>query len=291
MEVLKKKARKKFIGTAIAASLARLNSPLKSSYAKSCSCQNLLNISDDGELRSMFYCRARWCPTCQSIKMATMIDRYSPELSKLSDLQFVTLTAPTVEGRYIKYRVSEMLKMWRKITDCARKTRIGFAGLRKTELKVANRGLFHAHFHLILQGEDNAVWLVKKWLEMNPRASKKAQDISKITNLENALIELMKYTTKLVCADDASNKIVAKPEELDTIFRALYRKRIYQAFGGVKAFNEDDMEMKREIVKKAAGYYEWIGHDWIHQQYAQLLTNWTPEAEDLEIEAYWKKFP
>lgn len=285
---LKKRAKKKFIGNAIAASLARLNSPLKSSYAKSCTCQNVLKIEDSGKLRSLFYCRARWCPTCQSIKMATMIDRYLPELSKLPELQFVTLTARTVRGDRIWARVEEMIVQWRQIADLARKKKIKFAGLRKTELKVANRGLFHCHFHLIISTKESADWLVEQWLRLNPYASKKAQKVQEVTNLAPALVELMKYTTKLVCADDGSNTITATPQQLDTIFRALYRRRLYQPFGGVRAFQEDDMDIQAETVRKAAGLYNWIGHDWIHREYGQLLSNWVPEHEELEIESYWK---
>lgn len=286
---LKKRAKKKFIGNAIAASLARLDSPLKAAYSKSAMCQNVLKVEDQGNLRSLYYCKTRWCPTCQSIKMATMINRYLPELSKLDDLQFVTLTARTVREERIKYRVDEMIKQWRKIADLARKKGIKLAGLRKTELKVANRGLYHCHFHLIISSKKSAKWLVDQWLRINQFASSKGQDITEVKNLVPALVELMKYTTKLVCANDGSNKITATPHQLDVIFRALYKRRLYQPFGGVKAFNEEEMDIETTTVKKAAGLYQWIGHDWIHEQFGQLLSNWVPEPEEIEIQQYWKQ--
>lgn len=284
-EKIHAKARRKFIGQALAASLARLQSPLKNSYAKSTVCTDIMMVDADQKLKSAYYCRARWCPTCQSIKMATMINKYLPELSKLSDLQFVTLTIPTVEDDQITDQVILMQKAWRKILDLARKLRSNFNGLRKTELKVSSRNhrSYHCHYHIILSGAENAEWLVSQWLRIFPSASKKAQDIRVVNELETALIELMKYTTKLTCSDNAGNEVTAKPYQLDIIFRALYGKRLYQAFGCLRAINEDDMEMSAEIIAKARGIYKWCGHDWWHTDYGQQLTNWNPDQEAIQL--------
>lgn len=218
-----------------------------------------------------------------------MINQYLPVLSGLSDLQFVTLTAPTVDRFAIGDRVVEMGKKWRKIADMARKCRAGFAGIRKTELKVARRGLYHCHYHIILSGADNALWLVKQWLRLNPTASELAQDVRCVNDVAPALIELMKYTTKLTCAENGSNEVLAHPDQLDVIFRALFKKRLYQSFGGIRAIDEDAMDITPEVVKKAAGLYQWIGHDWIHARFGQLLSNWVPEKEDLDVVSMWDK--
>ncbi len=221
--------------------------------------------------------------------MATQINHYLPVLSSLPRLHFVTLTLPTIEEGEIKERLELMQKKWRKITDQARKYREGFRGIRKLEIKPSRRrGEYHPHYHILIEGEANAEWLVSQWLRLNPNASPKAQDVREVTNPEVALIELFKYTTKLVCADNAGNEVVASAESLDVIFTNLYRKRIYQTFGGIRKMDEEAMEMDVEVFERARGLYKWIGHDWFHTRWGHALSEWNPASLEINLEG-WKR--
>ncbi len=223
--------------------------------------------------------------------MSIQIDNYQKPLSQLKDLYFVTLTRRSVQGDEINVTIEEMQKIWRQITDLARKTRLGFNGVRKLELKVGKGGGFHPHYHIIIEGAENAKWLVDQWLKRSCDSLRVAQDYRKINNLDNALIELMKYATKLTCADNSNNQVLCTPRQMDTIFRALYKKRLFQPFGALRVQrSEDDFEATEEQIMRAKGIYEWIGHDWYHTIYGQPLSYYHPEGTEIQVyKAYHKK--
>lgn len=286
-ENLRRKARKKYLSNSLAAGLVRVpESTLRSQYAKTFACCDVLAVSGLGDITSNFYCKNRWCRTCASIKMATMINKYLPIMERIPDLYFVTLTLRTVAADQITDRIEWMQQCWRKITNQARRDCPGFVGLRKTELKIGRGGGYHGHYHILVSGEDNASFIIRQWLRLNPKqASRSAQDMRKVNpdGLENALLELFKYATKSPESKDSCNNVDASFRQLDCIFRALYKRRVYQPFGGLRAINEDDFELTPESVKRAAGIYKWIGHDWFHVEFGQQLTGWTPESEDINL--------
>lgn len=283
-ERLLKRARKKFLSAALAAELVKLDSPLNKAYAITHGCSATLAVSDIGELRALFYCRRRWCQTCASINMATLIEKYTPELKALQDPHFVTLTVRNCRADKLPAVLEEMGKTWRRITDKARKKGIPLRGIRKTEIKSSIRKHFHPHFHLIVEGADAAEWLRTEWLlRLNYCTSPDGQDVRKIDKIESAIIEVLKYATKLTCADDCRNQPLCTPWEMDVIFRTTHGKRLIQPFGGVRAIPEDAFEITPDVVHRAAGIYEWIGHDWFHTEYGHALSNWKPEPDEVRI--------
>lgn len=279
-----KKARKKFLSMSLAADLVKIpNSPLNKSYALTFGCCDCLSVDDSGTLASVFYCRRRWCQTCASINMATLINKYSGIMSNLTDLYFVTLTIPNCQENEIESTLNRMALTWRRITDLARKNKSNFIGLRKIELKVGKGGGFHPHYHLIITGKNSAEWLINQWLLRLPECSKKAQHYEAVSNVESALIELMKYATKLTCAEDSGNNVLCNARQMDIIFQKLHRKRLFQPFGGLKAVDEESFETTSEIYTRAQGIYKWIGHDWFHTRFGHALTNYIPESMELSI--------
>ena len=295
--LLRKKARKKYLSSAIAWSLVSL-SPSTKTYWNATRCSEELFVDKDQQLYSAQYCRARFCPTCASIKMATMISKYLPVFSKLDDLHFVTLTLPTVTAEQIPDRLTLMQKSWTKIRNLAGKQLESFNGIRKTELKVSKGStkLYHPHFHFIIQGKKQAYFLRDQWLRINPTASIKAQDIRCVTNnsdnKESALRELFKYSTKLTCSNDAGNEIAIPTYQLHIIIQALHGKRIFQSFGDIKQVNEDEMDIQKvDTANKAVGFYKWNGVDWVHKIYNQNLSDYKPDNDTLTIAISWKNTP
>lgn len=284
IEKLRTKAKRKYFSNALARGLTSLpRSHMTKAYYHTFACCQTLHIDENQELKSMYYCKNRWCETCASIKMATMINKYVPVFKPLEDnLYFVTLTMRSVDEFSIKKRMIDMQKMWRKIADLGRKKLDSFNGIRKTELKVGKGGGYHGHYHIIVEDEINAKFIVQTWLRLaGSEASPKAQDIRKVNSLDNSLLELFKYATKCTCSEDGGNKIICTAYQMDIIFKAVYKKRLFQPFGNIKAVNEDSFDLTSEVCKKAQGYYEWIGSDWWHTEYGQCLTGFTPE--DIEI--------
>lgn len=280
------KARKKFLSVSLANELVKLNSPLKKSYALTHRCCDQLTIDHEQTLRSVFYCKKRWCNTCASITMATQINQYHTEIQKLESPQFVTLTMRNVVAAELHHTLDEMTKIFRRITDTARKRGVPLKGIRKLECKVGKNGLYHPHYHIILESPKSAEYLVAEWLlRWGNKTSPRAQDIRPINNIETALIELMKYATKITCAENAGNtEFLCTDKQMDIIFTSLHKRRLYQPFGGLRALNENAFDIDNpEVVKRAQGIYQWIGHDWYHTEYGQPLTNWKPEETEIAI--------
>ncbi|MEG2612891.1 MAG: protein rep [Alistipes sp.] len=259
------------------------NSPLNKAYALTFGCSDILSIDDSGELKSAFFCKKRWCQTCASINMATLINKYHATMEGIDNLNFVTLTVPNCTAAEIPDTLALMASTWRRITDQARKAGMPFRGLRKIELKVGKHYGYHPHYHIIVEDNNSAQWLVTQWLTRLPNCSPKAQDIRPINNIDNALIELMKYATKLTCAESSGNDTLCTPRQMDVIFCNLAKKRLFQPFGGLHGISEDAFEPTPEIYQRARGIYQWLGHDWYHTKYGQALTGWTPDALEISI--------
>lgn len=284
-EKLLKRARKKFLSVSLARDLVKIpDSPLNKGYAMTFGCCDTLELNEAGELRSLFFCKRRWCQTCASVNMATLINKYREVMTGLENLQFVTLTVPNCSADRIPDTLEYMATTWRRITDAARKAGRPMRGLRKIELKVGKGGGYHPHYHIIVESRKfTAEWIREQWLRRLPQCSEKAQDVRPIEDVEAALLELMKYATKLTCAESSGNDVLCTPRQMDTIFRNLHRKRLFQPFGGLKAIDEEAFEPAPETFEKARGLYQWIGHDWYHTKYGQALTNYVPEAMEIAI--------
>lgn len=286
-KILLAKARSKYISTNLARQLVRLESPLKKQYLSTFACCHSLEVTPDKELRSMFYCKNRWCMNCQRIKMANIINKYNPqldELKKLDDLYFVTLTAPTVEADQLQDRVKEFQTFWRKITNQARRDRQGFRGIRKAECTAKPRGNgvwhYHYHFHVIVSSKEHGEWLLKKWLQLSISSYEDAQNCKPVDELQGGTLELFKYFTKLTNKDKAGNPVEVPAERLDVIFRTLKGKRVFQPFGGLRAVDEDNIEVTPQEVIATPDIYEWFGQDWYSTSYGHSLSGYEPDLID-----------
>lgn len=216
--------------------------------------------------------------------MATLIDKYTPTLEQMQDLHFVTLTIRNCSADNLPDTLRLMQTTWRKILDNARKRGQPCKGIRKLELKASTKYGYHPHFHILVEGEQAARYLHDEWLRRLPRYTvADAQDMRKVEDVHSAAVEIMKYATKLTCADDTKNEPLCTASQMDVIFRTLEGKRLIQPFGGLNGISEDEFEITPEVVRKAAGIYKWFGHDWYHIDFGQPLTNYVPEADEIQL--------
>ena len=280
LETLTRRAKAKFITSGLIFPLIDLDSDLKKSYWRTWHCTSIL--LQDGQKITSQYCNNRWCIVCNRIRTAKMIERYYPVIrSEILDGYFVTLTIPNVQGQRLKQVVSDMILNFQRIKDKMRnRDHVKIKGIRKIEITYnPDRDDFHPHLHILIEGMQPAVLLQNEWLLRYPKAVDDAQDIRPSDS--NSIIELLKYTAKLVNKNDYTRKdgkiqIGIHAAALDTIFKALYNRRTYQAFGIRLNLNEDVDELKSEVYKEIlSGIDTWCWDqdqsDWI-STYGELLT-------------------
>lgn len=283
---LRKKNKFKWFGYHLAGLLYYQNpqSALRSSYENSFHCCDEL-YQADGKITSK-YCKNRWCPQCQRIRMGTLINTYAPRLAQEEKLYFVTLTRPNVRAEQLKEEIQEYQTIWRKIVN--RKffkdaLKGGMIGIRKLEctyhatkyklvkkkpIWVEDHGkkkkieqfeqtdkldkwydTYHPHLHILVSDEKVAVAIKNAWLEYNPTATKGAQRVQRVTG-EKGYIEIFKYFTKLV-AKDNQGKRYFDAKHMNIIFEAMNGKRVYFRIGQPEAWQCEEVD-EEDIEQEAA---------------------------------------
>lgn len=250
----RKMTRKKHFGFYIACHLYYQNekSDLRKSYQNTMHCASVLVPTERG--LSSKYCKNRWCPTCQSIRIATLINGYASQLDEMQDPFFVTLTAPTVSAENLVPRVKEFAQAWSLMTRQRYWKKHKPNGIRKAECTLRPNGHYHYHYHLIIDGRHHAEWVVSQWLKRNKDSDPKAQDIRPIRRGE--YIEIFKYFTKLISTDKTAGKErrYIDFKRLNVIFESLKGSKVYQPFGAIKAVKEDINELEL-VCESSSGEY------------------------------------
>lgn len=297
-EPLYKRARSKYISVKFALYLLDGNpqSLLKKSYWSGYHCCHELEVNEGGNIVGR-YCKTRWCLTCNRIRTALVILGYGPQFQGMEDMQFVTLTVETCTKDELPARITLFQDIWRQIlkynTNLCRKGRGRvLIGLRKAECTGRPGGKYHYHFHLMIQGLENAEWLLEQWIKRTRAAglkvSEDAQDIRKAD--QNTLIELAKYSTKIATKIRGKDYYLATAEQLDWIFQCLRGKRTYQPFGGLSAVEEEfdeDALIGQALPDGLEGLlWRWMGNDWV-SELGEFLTDFIPTEREEKL--YEKK--
>ena len=247
------------------------SSKLYKSYFNSLRCANVKLLTMDEKTEQMkittTYCKNRWCYVCNRIRTAININHYLPQINEFANPFFVTLTLPTCPAEELKDRIEHILKAWRNIykrsfngkyiKEVAEKN-ITLNGVRSIECTLRPNNLYHIHMHLIVDGWHNAEWVVKQWLSLHPQANKLAQDVRKIYVKDEAeplniggLMEGFKYAVKM----SVNAKKNEDYERMDLVFQAFKGKRLFSAFGNIKALrlDEKDEDELMNIMAQDAG--------------------------------------
>lgn len=253
-ETYAKRGRADFFSTNFKIALANANttSEYRNKYLKSVICSRELT-KKDGKITGI-YCGQRWCITCNRIKTATLINKYLGQIEALEDAQFITLTLKNCKGEELADRTKFMLKTWAAIQKkLSKKTQA--IGFRKIEITYNQKfNDFHPHIHGIINGLDNAQFIVKEWIKLIQAAgieiSAQWQDIRPADS--KSAKELMKYTTKLLPSrkkfqtweDLIKDDIFVRKflQSQDVIYKALHNLRTFQYFG----FKQNEAETEPE---------------------------------------------
>jgi hypothetical protein len=91
-------------------------------------------------------------------------------------------------------------------------------------------------------------------------------------------MELFKYFTKIISNSSKDRTIHIKA--LDTIFRAMYGKRVFQPLG-IKKVDDDALfeKIRAELyadLPEGNTLYKWFENDWIDTSTGEFLTGYAP---------------
>ena len=272
LDALKKRAKAKWFTHSYLQHLINLDSPLKKSYINTTFCCQSLH-QKDGKITSR-YCKNRWCVVCNRIRIAKAINGYLPELRKLEDPQFVTLTIPNVRKKDLRSAISAMIRSWRLLYQYLNKQKVQLRGVRKIECTYnPDEDSYHPHFHLVVAGIENAEMILQEWLRRWPKAKRIAQDIRPAD--DGSMIELFKYFTKVI------TKQQMYVPALDIIFQAMVGRRVFQPYG-ITMVTEEVEQLQAETIEGLEPgeiFWEWNDHDWIDQNSGKVLTGFIPDEK------------
>jgi len=240
------------------------------------------------------YCKNRFCTVCNAIRKADTINRYYPIISQWEDVYFVTLTVKACKEEKLNRWIYGMLRAFELIHNRCKKRYQRGKGIKLIGVKSLEcnfnpiKKTYNPHFHLIVPSKEIAVLLKKEWLKQWRPKNKnvyrykftrpKSQDIKSVYNLESALIETIKYGSKIFSEPDIRQKSKQKippkiyARALDNIFVAMKGKRIFDRFG----FNLPKQPEKKSITKLVVDFENWTfpkdSSDWVNDETGEALT-------------------
>lgn len=215
------------------------------------------------------YCGHRWCLVCSRIRTGKLINKYKPFFEKMKEPQFVTLTVVNPTELEFSNCLEKMQKDIKQIQEIMRKNGTPLVGLRKIECTHnLEEDTYHPHFHLVIDGLYEAQVLKELWLKKNPTSTERNQDIRPAD--KNTLVEIFKYTTKIVTSKNSKDKKPMSVHALHVIFREFRGMRTFQAIGG---FGKNNTENDDNINPRQSEVYThlpeenkiwfWENHDWM----------------------------
>ena len=313
-QLLHKRARAKYLSTPLGAALADLRRSqrvaaevagdlelaeqhrrFEKSYRNTVYCAGKLVQS--GEKLEGRYCSNRWCLVCARVKTGRAINRYAATLASWDERWFVTLTAPNVPAEQLEAELRRYLAIAVGIArSMKRYNGVPLVAVRKLECTYnPQRDDFHPHFHFIVRDEAAARLLLKLWLERQPSASAKAQDVRPAT--DGDVRELFKYFSKIVTRAAGNPRArgsvrVVQAQKLDVIFSAMRGLRVFQPTG-FRLPKENDEELPigaeghtraPEHTRDRAGdfpaiaFWNWeqLAADWINHETGETLSDYNP---------------
>jgi len=253
-------------------------------------------VKADGKIYSTF-CKNRFCTVCSSIRKAEIINHYLPIIQTWETPYFITLTAQSVKAPLLKARMKSTLRAFKIILNRNKKRNqrgkgIKLIGVKSLECNFnCQKRIYNPHLHLIVANKEMADLIVKEWCELwtGKFVSKDAQKSEEIWNKEKALIEIVKYSSKIFTDPNMAKKGKAKAtpyiyaSALDNIIEAMKDHRIFDRFG----FNlpkEDKPKRKSTVVTNFTELeYDPNVFDWVEKNTDEVLTGYTPFSDLVAI--------
>lgn len=205
------------------------------------------------------YCKNRICATCNAIRKAQLINKYYPVLKTWENVQFVTLTVLSCNERNLDKWVNGMYRAFKLIKGrCNKRYQRGngpkLIGIKSLECNFnATKRTYNPHFHILVPNREIADLLKKEWIHQWKSDKKlftnpKAQYIRPVLDLEEHLIEVIKYGSKVFSNQDPNNKRNRKKGDISDLF--IYAKaldNVLEAFKGHRLFDRFGFNLPAEV--------------------------------------------
>ena len=303
-KVLNGRAKRKIISQKMALSLIAIaekkGQPEKvKAFWNTYYCQNRL-ITHDGRYHGK-YCKNRFCTLCSSIRKAEIINKYYPVLKTWPEPYFVTLTVKAYPLKSLRTMLKGVIKAFRQISGNYRKMNQRGKGIRLTGIKSLEcnfnpvKRTYNPHLHVIVPNKETAEILIKEWLaKWTPRhALRQSQDYRPIRNLATALIETIKYGSKIFTEPDVNKK--ANSSNNGKIHAAAVYN-IFDAMEGLRLFDRFGFDLPKGTAKERKGamvvtkYGEWLFvpqyFDWLNTENELTLTGYVPKTDLVNLLEY-----
>jgi len=262
----------------------------RKSYWNTFYCQGVIHTAN-GRLYGK-YCKNRCCTLCCCIRKADIINRYLPVIRNWSQPHFVTLTVKAVSASKLNRVMKAMIRGFKRIIGKYRKKYLRGRGIRLQGIRSLEcnfnpeKRTYNPHFHVIVPDQEIANILIREWLQCSKKGwtGPKAQKKSKVHNNQLALIELVKYGSKIFTEPDVNKKANHNGQRkiyaaaLDNIFAAMKGLRIFERFG----FNLPERSLGKKGSFLVEKYDEWRFNikyfDWLNENNGKSLSEYLPVA-------------
>ena len=229
------------------------------------------------------------------------MNRYLPIIKTWENPHMVTLTVKSIPGYRLRLLFTKVLEGFNRIKDKYRKRSQRGTGNKLIGIKSLESNFnpktktYNPHLHIIVANEEMAYYLKVEWLILwkktkdtiwtNPRAQK----ITKIENKEAALIEVVKYGSKIFTEPDVKKKVKGKGDRtihiaaLDIIFNTMKGIRIFDRFGFNLPKQNKEIAGAKVVKDYEVWNYEPKKFDWINSTNGKALSEYKPEMQLIDL--------
>jgi plasmid rolling circle replication initiator protein Rep len=295
----KPKHKSAYIGLNLA--LANSHSPMVKRYWRQYRCSSEIELDQATGKTKTAYCNTRTCQVCGRIRTAKMINQYGPIIEQTPNLYFLTVTAPTITGEFLRAEIiarkERIARGIKSLKQYNRRMKLDdVKAIVKLELTYNEQDKkHHPHLHILIQGEENAKYLLCHWMNNTPNAKIDGQNIKPADS--GSCIEMFKYISKTTKKDEATGKEIIYPYHIiDEQVQALDRLRTFAVCGFPKQDPENDKCDPEEIlddVKPKGGTplhftYDLGTWNWYERSTGEALTNYKPDKVKELLILPWK---
>jgi len=273
-----------------------VSSEQRKSYRNTFYCQQQVTTTNDRLYAK--YCKNRFCTICCCIRKADIINRYLPVIQTWEEPYFVTLTVKAVPRKSLNAVMRNMTREFRAIVEASRKRNLRGKGTKLVGIRALESNFnpksrtYNPHFHVIVANSQMAEILVNEWINRSRpgKVSPKAQKKDRVYNNVAALVEVVKYGSKIFTEPDLDKKVRKCGSgkiyllALNNIFNAMKGLRIFERFGfNLPKRNQEDVS----TVNILTNYEHWSFliscYDWVNVENGELLTEYRPPGILIEM--------
>lgn len=239
------------------------NEQMRKSFWNSFHCAS--ELLQEGKKITAKYCNNRWCLACGRIRTAKAINRDLPIISKWNEPTFTTLTKQTINAEELQSEIELRWSALNRIEDRLEKRGFKFIGVVKLEIEYNDTtDKYHPHFHILHESEQMGKMLIDEWLKEFPQneVNIKAQNTKPAD--PNSLLEVFKYSVKLLSKDKRTPDI----QSLFHIYTTIRGKKTIRHYHMPKIKDEIENDEMPELVSQSYNIeeeneiYLWSGNDW-----------------------------